>query len=255
MAFKGILRWIQRPQFLAAGIVVLLIIGGAMLRPAEAQLSPRVSTINQTSVQRAMPADCTAQACLALTFDDGPDVHLTPQVLDILKRHNAHATFFVQGSHVPGNEAILKRIHAEGHEIGNHSWGHPYFTKLTPEQIRQEIASTQEVIAKAGVPAPHLFRPPYGDINTVVMGHIPLTVVRWNIDPEDWHPNKKAYLLEHMASHARPGGVVIMHDTEATTVEKLEPLLVQLKTGNYTFVTVSELLSITPGQKGVYFNR
>lgn len=254
MVFKRFFRWALRPQLLAASVVILLVIGGALASPPEVKtVTPVKKEVLTTDVIKK--PDCVVQACIALTFDDGPDKTITPVVLDILKRHNAHATFFVQGSRVQGNEEILRRIHAEGHEIGNHSWGHPYFTRISPEQVQNEIISTQQAISKAGVPAPQLFRPPYGDINAAVVSQIPLTVVRWNVDPEDWRPKKQPLLLEHMAAHARPGSVVVMHDTEATTAERLEPLLVQLEAGHYSFVTVSELLNITPGQRGVYFNR
>lgn len=198
--------------------------------------------------------DCSQTRCLALTFDDGPEPTFTPSILETLKRHNAKATFFVLGSHVKGNEDLLKRMHAEGHEIGNHSWNHPSFTKLSPEQIDQEIRTTQEAVIAADVPAPQLFRPPYGDMNDEVKAQIPLAIVRWNIDPEDWHPKHRQNILAHLAVHAKPGGVVVMHDTEQFTVDSLDQILTQLE-ANFTLVTVSELFGLTPGQRGVYFGR
>ncbi len=199
--------------------------------------------------------NCEVVKCLALTFDDGPDAAITPRVLDTLKQHNAKATFFVLGGHVRGNEAVLRRIHAEGHEIGNHSWNHPYFTRISPEQARSEVQDTQTIIAQAGVPAPHLFRPPYGDMNEAVAAQIPLSVVRWNVDPEDWRPKMKPLLLEHIANYAHPGSVVVLHDTETTTADQLDALLAQLESQGFTLVTVSHIMSLSPGQQGVYFAR
>jgi peptidoglycan/xylan/chitin deacetylase (PgdA/CDA1 family) len=247
-----VLGWARRPQYLCVLLAVVLVLIGYLLQPAQAVI--RAYEPSKVLAATVQPVDCSRHACMALTFDDGPDAAITPQILDTLKRHNVHATFFVMGRHIPGNEALLRRIHDEGHEIGNHSWNHPYFTRLPQEQILSEITSTEEAITKTGVPAPHLFRPPYGDINQAVASQIPLTVVRWNIDPEDWHPKKREHMLEHMAAYARPGGVVVLHDTEVTTAQMLDPLLTQLES-QYTLVTVSNLLDITPGQRGVFFGR
>jgi peptidoglycan-N-acetylglucosamine deacetylase len=256
-----ILRHLLRPQIVVgAFVVVAIMIGWAMPRAdSSAKAQPTLQFVFSVSrVQQAtisVPVQCAQVRCLALTFDDGPSADLTPQVLDILQRRGAKATFFVLGSRVAGNEALLRRMHREGHEIGNHSWGHPYFTRLSFEQIDAEVNNTQAVIMRAGVPAPRLFRPPYGDVNDAVIAHIPLTVMRWNIDPEDWHPKKRQHIFEHMAAYAKPGGVVVLHDTEATTVEKLDMLIQQLQTQGYTLVPVGALLSLPSGQPGVFFGR
>lgn len=245
-----------KPQGVALVLVVLLL-SVFWLWPSSSQ-GPSVPVIEAAPAApetKSAPGLCEVSACLALTFDDGPDPGLTPRILDTLKQHNAKATFFVLGSHVAGNEALLQRIHQEGHEIGNHSWSHARFTRLTPDQIQQEIMSTQTAIIRAGVPAPHIFRPPYGDVNDAVLAQIPLSAVRWSVDPEDWHPKKQPLLLEHMAAHARPGGIVVMHDTEVTTADHLDALLTQLQAQNYSLVTVSTVLGLSPGQQGVYFAR
>lgn len=234
-------------------LVALLVGVPFFLRPIPTPATP--SVVFEVASPQFPLTDCSAVKCIALTFDDGPDAALTPHILNVLKDHNIRATFFVMGRHVPGNEALLRRMHAEGHEIGNHSWSHPYFTKIPLDQVREEINSTQAAITKSGVPAPQLFRPPYGDVNEAVIAQIPLTIVRWNIDPEDWHPKKRDNMLGHMAAFAKPGGVVVMHDTEATTAERLEPLLVQLESQSYKVVTVSEALGIGSGQRGVFFGR
>src|SRR2546429_28308 len=91
--------------------------------------APRHAVGGATAVT---PIDCGRTSCLALTFDDGPNPTVTPQVLDILDRHHVQATFFLIGSRVAGNEALLRRMHQAGHEIGNHSWSHVDFTTLSP---------------------------------------------------------------------------------------------------------------------------
>jgi peptidoglycan/xylan/chitin deacetylase (PgdA/CDA1 family) len=200
------------------------------------------------------PVDCARVACLALTFDDGPSATVTPQVLDILDRHHVHATFYVVGSRVAGNEALLRRMHAAGHEIGNHTWSHADLTTLSPEQVREQIANTQAAVAAAGVPLPTTFRPPYGAVNGVVRSNVQLTIVRWNVDPEDWDTKQAKDIVPKVESTAKPGGVVEMHDIHQQTADSLDQLLNDL-TPRYKLVTVSELFSLPPGQRGEFFGR
>jgi peptidoglycan/xylan/chitin deacetylase (PgdA/CDA1 family) len=202
----------------------------------------------------AAPIDCAHVPCLALTFDDGPSAVITPQVLDILERHHVRATFYVVGSRVAGNEPLLQRMHAEGHEIGNHSWGHTNFTTLTPQQIHDEITLTQAAVAAAGVPMPTTFRPPYGAMNPVAASNVPLTVVRWNVDPEDWGTHKPQEIIDRVKAQARPGGVVDLHDIHQQTADSLDVILNDLSP-HYNWVTVSELFSLPPGQRGDFSGR
>jgi peptidoglycan-N-acetylglucosamine deacetylase len=208
-------------------------------------------------VSVAAPAElvnCGEEPCLALTFDDGPSPAVTPQVLDILARHHVHATFFLIGRQVPGHEDIIKRMHDEGHEIGNHTWSHPDLTTLNPAQIEQQLAQTQAAITAAGVPAPSLFRPPYGAVNAVVKNHVPLTFAMWNDDTEDWKVKDPAKIVQEVESHAKPGRVILLHDIHQQTADALDPLLTDLQQ-HYQLVTFSELFNISPGQRGLFYGR
>ncbi len=215
--------------------------------------SPPVPFRPQSPEPRVTP-DCVTQACLAITFDDGPSSTYTPQILDILQRHHARATFFVVGSHVPGNEGLLRRMYSEGHEIGNHSWSHVDFTTLNPLQMEWQINQTQAAVGAAGVPLPTLFRPPYGAVNPVVRSHVPLTMALWNIDPEDWKARNATEVINHVNATAKPGGIVDMHDIQRHTAEALDPLLTGLEQ-HYQLVTVTELLNLPAGQRGMYYGR
>lgn len=199
------------------------------------------------------PVDCSLEPCIALTFDDGPNPLTTPQIVGILEKEQVRATFFMVGSRVSGNEATLRRMYADGDEIGNHSWTHPNFTTLTPDQVRQQIAATQNVITAAGVPAPTLFRPPYGAVNKMVITHVPLTIMFWNEDPRDWAASTPQQVEQGVLSSARPGGVIDMHDIYQVTVSALDPTIQKLKSEHYQFLTVSQLMGLRPGQRGSYY--
>lgn len=197
---------------------------------------------------------CSVKPCIALTFDDGPRTDTTPRVLDILRKHKINATFFLIGNRITGNETIIRQAHQDGNQIGNHGWSHTDFTKLTPAQIDSEIQSTQSAIASAGLPVPYLLRPPYGAVDDVVRDHGSLTIVRWNIDPDDWGTDKPDDIVKSVVSHAKPGGIILLHDTHLATVDALEPLIIQLSQ-QYQFVTVSQILQLGHGAQGQYFGR
>ena len=249
-------RWVLLPQVVVCSFAIcLFVLGGAMLQGERQVFRHPARPTDRGQVRAAyQPVDCSKAPCMALTFDDGPDPVYTPRILEILRRHKVRATFFVLGAHVPGNEELLRRIYSEGHEIGNHTWGHPDLTTLNPEQVEDQVAHTQFIIAAAGVPAPKMFRPPYGAVNDMVKAHVPLSIVRWNIDPEDWKAKEPAELAMQVFIHARPGGIVILHDTEARSADALETILQGLE-GQYHLVTASDLLNIHAAQPGVFFGR
>jgi peptidoglycan/xylan/chitin deacetylase (PgdA/CDA1 family) len=209
---------------------------------------PPLSVANQPNV------DCALKPCIALTFDDGPNPEVTPQILDILTRQEVKATFFIVGMRVPGQESLLRREHREGHEIGNHSWSHPDLSTLSPEDAERQIQATQQVIAAAGVPAPKILRPPYGAVNEMVAAHNNLSIVRWNVDPEDWKIQDPGLIDQALLSHVHPGSIILLHDIYPTTVAAVEPAIQALKP-QYQFVTVSQLLDLTPGDQGQFFAR
>ncbi|MGZ6005393.1 MAG: polysaccharide deacetylase family protein [Candidatus Saccharimonadales bacterium] len=197
--------------------------------------------------------DCKAVDCVALTFDDGPQRNSTPVILSALEQNYAHASFFEIGSYVGGNEALLRRMSQDGDDIGNHSWSHPSFLKLSAEEIKKQVSRTQKAIQASGVPAPHLFRPPYGDFLLSMQKDINLAVILWNVDPKDWAYNDPAKIAEIVKKQIRPGAIVVMHDKPATA-KAVDIILRDLKT-KYRFVTVSELLNLKPGTKGAYVGR
>ncbi|HEX3568878.1 MAG TPA: polysaccharide deacetylase family protein [Candidatus Saccharimonadales bacterium] len=202
----------------------------------------------------APPIDCTRTPCVALTFDDGPNPITTPQILDILEKQQVHASFFVVGMRAATMPHLLQRMYHDGDEIGNHSWNHPDLTTISPEQIQAQVAQTQMAVMAAGVPAPSLFRPPYGSLNAEVRSNIPMTIAMWNIDPLDWNTKDPNAIVANVAHGAKPGGIIDMHDIYPQTVAALPGVLQDLKS-RYQLVTMSQLLNLAPGQRGEYFGR
>ncbi|MCU9533932.1 polysaccharide deacetylase family protein [Streptococcus sp. CSL10205-OR2] len=178
---------------------------------------------------------------VALTFDDGPSAKTTPQVLDILAKYNIRATFYVLGSHVAGNEGILQRMVASGHELGNHSWDHPALTGLTSEQVKWQIQSTNDAIMKATGVSPKTVRPPYGDSNPKVAQDVGLPLVFWTVDTRDWAERNTPSILTNLKATLGSGGVILMHDIHQTSVDALPTVIDYLISQGYEFVTVSEL--------------
>ncbi len=175
------------------------------------------------------PATCAGY--IALTFDDGPDAVLTPRFLDILDAYDVPATFFVMGSSVAGNEAIIARMVDDGHRVQNHTWDHPYLTQLTTDEIERQIERTNAAIVGAGAPEPQFGRPPYGDYDARVAGAFDgqgLEIVTWTnaLDIRDWDgPASSALIVERVRGNLQDGGVVLLHDVQPNTLDALPGII------------------------------
>lgn len=179
---------------------------------------------------------------VALTFDDGPKAELTERVLDVLAKHKAKATFYILGRSIAGNEEILKRQVAEGHELGNHSWTHDNLTEISQEQLQHEIHHTQEVIKNITGVTPKTLRPPYGAYNANVAHVSNMPLINWNVDSDDWRHRNVRSNVNTVMSQATSGSIILMHDVHQESVDAVEEIVVKLKQKGYQFVTVTELI-------------
>lgn len=201
------------------------------------------------------------QKLVALTFDDGPDDNFTPKVLDVLKRHNVKATFFLVGQRAQVLPDLVKRMAREGHEVGNHTWSHLKMSDATPAAIRDQIRRTDQALRRLSGQRITLFRPPYGELDPKIMqeaDNLKLKTVLWNVDSLDWKQDVNTEgVVRNVLGNARPGMIVLHHSAGGkgedltNTVEALPQIIQTLRSQGYRFVTVSELLAtgnVVPGR-------
>lgn len=195
----------------------------------------------------------TSDKIIALTFDDGSDGENLKEILNILKENDVKATFFLTGSAAKSHPKLLKRILKEGHAIGNHSYSHPHFTKLSESEMKNEVDKAEAAIYKiTDQSTKPLFRPPYGDYNSSVLqavGEYGYTeTITWTIDTLDWEGISAGKIAKKVLSKASPGSIVLMHagSGAVNTPAALTDIIQGLKDKDYQFVTIPELLEYTP---------
>lgn len=187
---------------------------------------------------------------VALTFDDGPESELTPQILDILDEYNIKATFFVIGQNVARNTDVLKDIHARGHEIGNHSWSHKYLPKISKKSKESEILKTEELLIDVFGEYTPIFRPPYGAVKTQdkqLIDSLGYKIVNWSVDTRDWAGTSGEQMMKYVKQQLKPGGIILMHNSGNTktvknTVDTLPIMIDWIIEQGYEFATVTEIL-------------
>lgn len=193
--------------------------------------------------EEGISMDCARLKCVALTFDDGPGEH-TGQLMDTLAEYDARATFYVLGQLVGDFPEILQRMDAEGHELGNHTWKHDDLADMSAEQVRQDIARTNEAVQEVTGSEPPTIRPPYGSVNETVSGAVEQPLILWDVDTQDWQSRDSGKVSDHALSHSTSGSVVLMHDIHEQSVEAVPEVLEGLHEQGYHFVTVSDLFGL-----------
>lgn len=198
----------------------------------------------QTSYSRVP----TSERFIAMTFDDGPHPSNTPKLLDILKARNVKATFYVVGSNAKRYPAIMRRMVAEGHEVGNHTVSHGNLTKMSRDAIRRDLSQCHQTIVEATGVAPRTMRPPYGavtsDLKSWIKSEFGYPSIMWSVDPEDWKRPGSSVVTRRLVSGASPGGILLAHDIHAPTITAIPSALDQLLSQGYRFVTVTQLIAL-----------
>ena len=179
---------------------------------------------------------------IALTFDDGPSWKYTPILLDGLKERGVHATFFLMGKNIEGEEDIVKRMSEEGHLIGNHSYEHIQLTKAGAKAVCEAVEHTQEQIEAITGKRPEYIRPPYGDWNEELEEEIGMTPVLWSLDSLDWKLKDTGKIIRQVLKDVQDGDIILLHDIFPSSVEAALELIDILQKEGYVFVTADELL-------------
>ncbi len=194
----------------------------------------------------------TTQPYIAMTYDDGPHPQNTPRLLDMLRDRNIKATFYVIGRNVDLYPAITRRIVAEGHEIGNHTYTHRNMTKLSNDAVRSELVKTREAIVRATGVQPRTLRPPYGALLQTqrewIRSEFNYPTIMWSVDPRDWQRPGPSVVTSRIISGTTPGAIILAHDLHAPTVDAMPATLDGLLRKGYKFVTVSQLLAMKPSE-------
>jgi peptidoglycan/xylan/chitin deacetylase (PgdA/CDA1 family) len=198
-----------------------------------------------------IPVICSAKTDrkeIAITFDDGPAVNFSPGILDVLKKSNVPAAFFCIGKNIAANKAILKRIVAEGHIVGNHSNSHHFWFDLySTEKMMEDMMSMSDRVFEVIGVRPNLFRPPYGVTNPNLAKAINKTgmlPVGWNIRSMDTVVKDDKKLLNKVLKLVKPGAILLFHDTSETTFSMLPAFIEKVKLQGYDIVRLDKLLNI-----------
>ncbi|QUL52410.1 polysaccharide deacetylase family protein [Paenibacillus tritici] len=191
---------------------------------------------------------------IALTFDDVPDPRYTPQLLNVLRKYKVKATFFVVGSRAEKHPALVARMIREGHAVGNHSYNHPEFSKVSMNEFRTQIIRTENIIQLLAGYKPKLIRPPYGDISEPQLKWAKshgYKLVNWNVDSLDWRGLSKAQVKKNILSRAGRGAIILQHGGGGRgsnlqgSLQALPEIISSLRKRGYSFVTVPQMLQVS----------
>lgn len=190
--------------------------------------------------------DASAEKLIALTFDDGPSSVNTPVLLDGLAQRGVHVTFFLVGSMAADNHDLVRRMVAEGHQIGLHTYDHSSaqgLTGLSESQFRAQVDTTRDLLTALTGETFFVFRPPYGFVDNSVRLWADAPIILWSVDTEDWRDQNVERITQHIVSHAEDGAIILLHDIFSTSVESALKAIDILMDQGYRFVTVDELFA------------
>lgn len=210
-------------------------------------VSSNVTMNTSSNTDRKIPIYCVDRNDnkIALTFDVAWDDADTKAILDALDEYNVKASFFIVGEWMEKYPESTELIHNRGHEILNHSDSHPYMTKISQEEMRNEILDCDAKIYAVTGEKKGLFRPPYGDYNDAVVEAAQSAdhkVIQWDVDSLDWQKLSANEICSRVMERVKSGSIILLHVGAENTPEALPLLLSQLKEENYKCVKVSELI-------------
>lgn len=182
---------------------------------------------------------------IALTFDVNWGDNNIDEILDILDKYDIKASFFVIGKWAEDNKTEVIKLYERGQEIGNHSYSHKYFSKISKETMKSEIVKCDYVIEKIIGTKPYLFRFPSGEYNNMAVdmvystSHFP---VQWSVDSIDWKEQGRDIEYNRVVSKTKSGDIILFHTNARYTPENLSKVIETLKLKGFDFITLSELI-------------
>ena len=230
--------------FLPAGLYLPCGLGTRKLSLRYSQMA-ECMTLDSDALRSHMRTIDPTKPMLALTFDDGPSEQ-TDRILNVLMQYDARATFFVIGNKLETYADVLKRAAAAGNEIACHTWSHVNLNTVSASRVRSQITRTNEKIKEITGVEVKCMRPPYGNQNKTVRNvckDLGITIVRWQIDTEDWKSRNTSKIYNAIMKGAGNGEIILCHDLYMSTASAAEKAIPALIEKGYQLVTVSELLS------------
>ncbi|GEN53524.1 delta-lactam-biosynthetic de-N-acetylase [Halobacillus faecis] len=193
--------------------------------------------------------DTSGDPVVYLTFDNGYEQGYTGQVLDVLKEKDVPATFFVTGHYIESAPELLKRMAKEGHLIGNHSWSHPDFTKVSKEKMKRELERVDQAVKDLTDQEVMTFvRPPRGTFNEKTLEwakEFGYTHAFWSLAFVDWETDKQRgweYAYRSVIDQIHPGAVILLHTVSQDNAEALSQLIDELRKRGYRFGSLNDLM-------------
>ena len=210
---------------------------------------PEMIATSANGSDRKLPIYCvdTTENKVAISFDAAWGNEDTRKLLDILKKHNVHATFFMTGGWIESYPEDVKAIAAEGHDLGNHSMNHKEVSTLSYEECVEEIKKPHDMVKELTGKDMILFRPPYGDYNDTLIeaanacGYYP---IQWDVDSLDWKNYGVDSIIRTVCEHKHlgKGSIVLMHNGGEYTADALEQVITGLQDKGFEIVPISELI-------------
>ena len=231
---------------LKCGIYALAML--AVLRGVLVTAKANISVSNSVN-GKELPIYCveTAEPKVALTFDAAWGNEDTAQILEILKKHDVHVTFFMTGGWVESYPDDVRAILAAGHDLGNHSENHKNMSRLSDGEKKDELMKVHEKVRDLTGYEMFLFRPPYGDYDNAVVNvakDCGYFAIQWDVDSLDWKDYGVDSIIKTVTEHKHlgNGSIILCHNGAKFTAQALDTLITKLKDKGYTIVPVSELI-------------
>lgn len=243
---KGVLYLRLKRLMQGIGLVYVLLLTAVVFPAFTEEQSVKMQEKKEVSSNAiAYVADSlTEKPKIAITFDDGPNARYTPMLLDGLKERGVKATFFLIGMNIEKdqNKEIVKRMHEEGHLIGNHTYHHVEITKVSNEEAYQEIMMTNKAIEDITGEEVEYMRPPFGVWQKGLEKKIHVLPVMWSIDPLDWVTENVDEIVNKVVTKAKENDIILLHDCYSSSVKAALKIIDELTEKGFEFVTVDELM-------------